>query len=102
MTTRALRISLAAIFIIAIGAIGFQLPQPPPYEGDGNPAHDGQPKFCINVDTDKNSHNCNCKPMVGDPECKDGGEGGGGESPKCRVYCRPKSCRCLPSCGHTE
>ncbi len=100
MKTRAFRITLAAIFILTVAAIGFQLAPIPPYEGDGNDQHDGQPKWCQNVDSKTHAHNCDCKPMAGDPECKDG-EGGGGESPKCKVYCRKTACRCLPGCGHT-
>jgi hypothetical protein len=91
------------LFVLLIGLVGWQAPQPiPPFEGDGNSMHDGQPKWCSNVDTKTHAKNCDCKPMMGDPECKDGKEGGGAETQKCKVYCRKTSCRCLPGCGHTE
>lgn len=96
------RIIPTALLLLVGALLAWQGPQPiPPFEGDGNSQHDGQPKWCSNVDTKTHSANCSCKPMMGDPECKNG-EGGGGESQKCKVYCRKTACRCLPGCGHTE
>lgn len=93
-------IPYALLFLVG-GLLAWQGPKPiPPFEGDGNSQHDGQPRFCQNVDTKDFLKNCDCMPKMGDPECKSGG--GGGESAKCSVFCRKKSCRCSPDCGHTE
>lgn len=64
----------------------------PQYEGDDNPQHDGQPKFCLNHDTAKHAKNCSCRSMNPD------GESCSQEKPSCKVYCRPKSCQCLSPC----
>jgi len=66
----------------------------PPYEGDGNPQHDGQPRWCQATDGFGYKKNCG----ICDTKC--GPDGTGGESPKCKVYCRKGACRCHPEC-HT-
>jgi hypothetical protein len=82
-------------------ALGFQTgpKQIPPFEGDGNTQHDGQPKFCVNTGKEF-LHNCDCQPKMGDPECHDPDKGG--ENPKCSVYCRRNACRCQRGCEKTE
>lgn len=90
------------VFVFLVGALlAFQGPKPiPPFEGDGNSMHDGQPKWCSNVDTKEHVHNCACQPMIGDKGCHDPDRAG--ENPKCSVYCRRKACRCERQCGKTE
>jgi len=95
-------------FVLACGltiftALALQQAQPiPPYEGDGDSQHNGQPAWCQNSDTGGYTHNCECQPTMGDPECKTEGGGGGGESSKCSVYCRKDACRCKRHCGDTR
>ncbi len=97
-------LSLAAV---AVAAIALQAPAPkpiPPFEGDGNSQHDGQPAFCVNSDHTGWKHNCTCKGMIEPGQDRDKmcegmlpGEGGG-ESAKCSVYCRKTACRCVDPC----
>ena len=65
-----------------------------------DPTHEGQPQFCINNDTAKYVHNCDCQPRIGDKACNDPDRGG--ENPKCSVYCRKSSCKCERECQRTE
>jgi hypothetical protein len=99
-------IAYGMIMIVAVWAL--QSPRPiPPFEGDGNSQHDGQPKFCQNSDTGGYVANCRCKPSSMEdcgkkaPEC-DGDGNCTGESPRCSVYCRPKACRCSSYCDRTK
>jgi hypothetical protein len=88
-----LRLVLAAI-LLAFIAFALQAPQPiPPYAGDGNPLHDGQPAWCQNNDTAEYAHNCECMSMT-DETCEKGMQ----ESGKCKVYCRKKACKCKTKC----
>jgi len=92
---KTLRISIPTLLLLAV-ATAFQEPQPiPPYEGDDNPQHDGQPAFCINRSTREHIHNCACKGMLADHNCE---QQGGGENSKCAVYCRKNACRCESDC----
>lgn len=92
---------LALLMLIGV-AVGFQSPAPiPPFEGDGNPQHDGQPKWCSNVDTKTHAKNCDCQPKMGDKECHEP-NAGGGENSRCSVYCRKAACRCESTCQKTE
>jgi len=52
-----------------------------------------------NYDDSMFEHNCSCRAMS-DEECAaENDEGyGGGESSKCKVYCRPKACECQSGC----
>lgn len=92
---------LAACALALTVVVAWQTPQPiPPFEGDGNPQHDGQPKFCQNVDSKTHARNCDCKPHMGDKECQEPDRGA--ENPKCSVWCRKPACRCERDCGKTE
>jgi hypothetical protein len=64
----------------------------PPFEGDGNSQHDGQPKWCQDGDRNGYKHNCACG-----MKCDE--DGNVVESSKCRAYCRPKSCFCSGMCS---
>ena len=96
-----IRFLIAAILLVS-GSLALQNGprRVPPFEGDGNAQHDGQPKFCLNVDTKEFLHNCDCQPKMGDKECHEVDKGG--ENPKCSVYCRRTACRCQRECGKTE
>lgn len=85
------RLPLFTLLLLCMSITGFDKQQIPKFPGDDDPRHDGQPLFCQNYDTKEYLHNCECKGM--DDDCK-GGEEGGGESPKCKVYCRKNSCSC--------
>lgn len=68
-----------------------------------DPTHKGQPAWCQNFDSKEAKHNCDCHPVMGDARCKtpedpDSDEGIGGESPKCKVYCRKDACMCQRGC----
>ncbi|HXK07837.1 MAG TPA: hypothetical protein VMS37_35920 [Verrucomicrobiae bacterium] len=96
-----LRRFVLAFSLMIITAVALQQAQPiPPFEGDGNSAHDGQPAWCQNADSGGYTHNCDCQPKMGDPECDT--QGGGGESSKCSVYCRKNACRCKRHCNGTR
>ena len=87
---------ILAVFLLVGAGVALQGPQPiPPYPGDDNPQHDGQPMFCVNVDTKEHVHNCACRGMVADDNCR---EEGGGESSRCKVWCRKSACRCQSDC----
>jgi hypothetical protein len=90
-----------AFSLTVFAALALQQAQPiPPFGGDGDSQHDGQPAWCQNSDSGGYTHNCDCQPKMGDQECKT--EGGGGESSKCSVYCRKNACRCKRHCGDTR
>lgn len=80
---------LVAGIIFAQGE-GRQIPE---FEGDGNPAHDGQPKWCQAHDALGFKANCGkCETM-----CDPGHAGQ--EDKRCAVYCRPGACKCNPQCA---
>jgi len=84
---------LFALLLIC-AAFALQGPAPiPPYEGDGNPSHDGQPQWCQNVDSPANKGNCDCMDMA-DDQCDKAGR----NTSKCKVWCRPSSCKCRTKC----
>jgi hypothetical protein len=84
---------LLSLLLVTL-AFAFQLPQPiPPFQGDGNPQHDGQPRWCQNKD-DAHLHNCECMKTA----CDRDGQPGGDERPTCKVYCRRNACRCQKPC----
>ncbi len=92
------RISISAVMLLAAVLLAQQ--PIPPFEGDGNEQHDGQPKFCVNHDHSGYIHNCSCKGMA-NKDCENempGQEKGGGESANCKVYCRKSACRCIDPC----
>lgn len=62
-----------------------------------DPTHPGQPSWCQNFADKVFKSNCSCKPEFGSEACKSG-EKGGGENPKCKVYCRKSSCKCDSMC----
>lgn len=104
-------IQILALLVTLLLALAFQAPQPiPPYGGDDNPQHDGQPQWCQNNDTGGHLHNCSCKPSsMADPACQrpEGQEAEPGEEPwpepaRCSVFCRKDACRCKRDCGHTR
>ena len=75
----------------------------PPYEGDDNPSHDGQPKWCQRDDRGGFKANCHCKAMGGDGEgmC-DGSKPAAHGDPKCSTYCRRTACACHSECAPTR
>jgi hypothetical protein len=85
---------------LCVGLIAFDKQPIPRFPGDGNPQHDGQPLFCRNFDTKEEAKNCSCRAMseqeCAEPTDEEGGEGG--ESAKCKVYCRKNSCQCERHC----
>lgn len=90
-----MRLTLGMMILVVV-AFALQGPAPiPPFEGDDNPAHDGQPQFCINTDTREHLHNCSCRGMQAQNNCE---EEGGGESSRCKVYCRKSACKCKTDC----
>ncbi len=97
---------IAVLVLLASLTLGaFQQPQPiPPYPGDDNPQHDNQPSWCQNADSGGHAANCSCKPVTGDPACngKEPDDEETSEMPRCKVWCRPKSCRCQKSCERTR
>ena len=80
---------LLAVVFLAFAQQG----QIPPYEGDGNPQHNGQPKFCQNVDSPQYVHNCECQDMA-DKSCDKSGK----DTSKCATWCRKPACRCRVAC----
>jgi hypothetical protein len=92
---KTLRLFLALLALLACGFALQQHAPIPPFEGDGNSQHDGQPAFCINTDTREHLHNCSCKGMLAEHNCE---ENGGGESSRCAVYCRKNACQCKTDC----
>jgi len=90
---------MRTFLLIALAAVALALQSPapiPPFEGDGNPDHDRQPKWCQSHDDTNHVHNCDCRASHCDP----GEEApNAGESPRCKVYCRKTACRCKNPCG---
>lgn len=66
----------------------------PQYEGDDNPNHNGQPKWCQARDENGFKKNCGI--------CNHQCDGRGVDDHKCKVFCRAKACKCNPGCerGH--
>jgi hypothetical protein len=90
---------LLAFTLLLVGAFALQEPVPiPPFEGDGNSQHDGQPQWCQSKDEDGFKANCSCMPAMSDPECK---TKDGGDTYKCGTYCR-HACKCRRECQDTR
>lgn len=64
----------------------------PPYAGDDNPQHDGQPKWCQNKAANGYRANCGCK-----RSCDRNDRGS-----DCVTYCRTPACKCDHGCPQTE
>ncbi len=98
-------------FVTLIGlygsAVAFQR-EVPPYPGDDNPSHNGQPMICLNYDTKEFTHNCSCAAMNNederckskDPENRDdyGMPHSGPYAPACKTRCRHDACECKRHC----
>jgi hypothetical protein len=98
-------LALIALFAAAVSLVAFEKQEIPTFPGDGNPQHDGQPVMCQNFDTKEYKHNCACKAMNDEAACTPHDPGadededeGGGESPRCKVYCRKSACFCQRHC----
>lgn len=87
-----------ALLVCAITAL-FALQDPRPIPLTDDPDHEGQPAFCLNVDTPQHLHNCTCMPTMSDSDCET--RKPGKETAQCKVYCRPKACGCRRSCKPT-
>ena len=83
-----LKILLAAALLLAQGGKDI-----PIYEGDNNPRHDGQPKFCQNKEANGYKANCSCEnaKLCEHPHGDD----------KCKTHCRRSACKCAPNCMPT-
>ena len=64
----------------------------PPFGGDCNKDHDGQPAWCQAIDVNGYKKNCG----ICDTKCENGNTGG--EDPRCKVYCRKGKCLCHADC----
>lgn len=97
-----MRKQILAISLLYSVAWAFQQTPIPPYGGDDNRSHDGQPMWCQNDDTKQHAHNCECLAMKrDDPECimpTDENQSQGPDGSKCKVYCRKSACRCRTHC----
>ncbi len=62
----------------------------PPYAGDGNPQHDGQPEWC---QRESNHYKANCEKC--ERTCDEGEES---EDSRCETNCRKGTCQCHPPC----
>lgn len=101
-------ISFVALMLLYGTAVAFQR-EVPPYPGDDNPLHNGQPMICINHDTKEFVHNCSCQAMGGDDDrCKvkdpdedrneDGTPRNGPYALSCKTRCRKDACECRRRC----
>ncbi len=75
-------------------ALALQSPEPgliPPYPGDDDPTHNGQPMFCQREDSRRFKANC----MKCENTCENGDEV---ETSSCQTYCRKGACLCHPPC----
>ncbi len=94
----------ALVWLLAVATMllyGFADKPIPRHKPDGNPAHDGQPEFCINVRHGNYAANCEC--MANEAKhCNDNEEPEepiGPDSPQCKTWCRKDHCGCGPVCG---
>jgi hypothetical protein len=70
----------------------------PTFDGDDNPDHNGQPKWCQSSNQGGFKANCGkCNP----PTCDEKGNAIHYNNPKCGVNCRPNACLCHPGCNLT-
>ncbi len=97
-----MKLKLLVLLALVTAALALQQTPIPPYPGDDNPSHDGQPMFCQNDDTKQHAHNCECLAMHhDDPECvmpTDENQSYGSDSSKCKTFCRKTACRCKTHC----
>lgn len=93
--------------LLTFALAAFQLQPIPPYEGDDNSQHNGQPKWCQNESDGLFAHNCDCQSTTDNGRCKRGHEeeeGSGPDTydensmPRCKVHCRKDACRCRRRC----
>lgn len=90
------RLPAVLVFALALSLVALQKEPIPPYGGDDNPQHDGQPMFCVNHSNGKHAQNCSCRSMSADGEgCNPDGK----ESSACKVFCRKSACRCANPCS---
>lgn len=101
---RSLPITTQILVLLAlyVSAWAFQQTPIPPYPGDDNPSHSGQPLWCQNEGTTQHAANCACLAMHrDDPECimpTDENQSSGPDGSKCKVWCRRHACRCRTHC----
>jgi len=81
--------------LVVVAALALQSTPIPPYPGDGNSQHDGQPMWCQNSETGGFKANCSCVDKA-DVACDKTHK----DSSKCKVWCRKSSCHCLTMCDH--
>jgi len=87
-----IRIALALWLLGAALAIQDAPRTIPPYPGDDNPMHDGQPAWCQNKDGNGYLANCGCK-----RSCDETDRGS-----DCKTYCRTSKCKCDHGCVATH
>jgi hypothetical protein len=83
------------MLLLSLGVVSGQKTIPR-FEGDGEGAHDNQPKWCQRIDTEYKANCGECNP----PIC-DNGKPRHNNNPKCGVNCRPLACACHPGCNQT-
>lgn len=88
MRHRPVRVVLVAMLTCV--AVVLQPIPIPPFMGDGNPQHDGQPMFCQRHDS---KYKANCKKC--ERRCENGEET---EDSRCATNCRRGTCECHPPC----
>jgi len=86
---RVLAMLALAGLILAQGQGGRDIP---PFGGDGNSDHDGQPSWCQARDVNGYKKNCG----ICDTKCEIGKSGE--EDGRCKTYCRKGKCLCHPDC----
>jgi hypothetical protein len=86
---RVLGVLALAGLILAQGQGGRDIP---PFGGDGNSDHDGQPSWCQARDVNGYKKNCG----ICDTKCENGKSGE--EDGRCKTYCRKGKCLCHPDC----
>lgn len=80
---------LALIFVVGLIWAQGQSREIPEYEGDSNPQHNGQPKFCQAKDINGYKKNCG----ICDSDCSSH------HGSQCKTYCRMNACFCHPACS---
>lgn len=91
-------LSAVLLLALAVSATAWQKPKAPPFPGDGNPQHDGQPLVCINHSNGKYAKyakNCSCRRMNPDGRtCTDERD-----MTSCSTTCRKPACLCANPCA---
>lgn len=90
--------TVLALLILLTSSVALQSPpqEIPVFQGDDNPSHDGQPKWCQNGDGGGYKANCKCERDCNDPNQDQHRQSG------CRTYCRTPACHCDHGCPKTE